>query len=271
MVYAFDKENHVHTLDGKALTGTSSIGDVLAKPLTWWASGLAVSKLGWIHPEIKEAGRVVAKVPLEERIKSATNIQDQIKRMTPVEYINLLDEAYKAHSVKLKDTAQAGTDLHAELERYVKHVMKTGDDTGPLDMDKRIIPFVEWTQANVKKFLWSEAHCFEEILFVGGISDCGAELKDGTFAVIDFKSSKDAYPVQFIQCAGYAIQIEKNGLWSAKGTANKKIDGKIGALIVVPFGAKVVEPVARLDVDNCKSAFRSAVDLYRFLGLTKQN
>ncbi len=268
MTYAFDNENHVHTLDGKALTGTSSIGDVLAKPLTWWASGLAVGKLGWIHPEVKQNGRVVSKVPLETRLKASGDVQSIIKGMTPLEYLDLLDEAYKAHSVKLKDTAQDGTDLHAELERFVK--WKMGLSKKLLEQfDPKINPFIEWADENVKRFLWSEAHCFDEILFVGGISDCGVELNDGTYAVIDFKSSKDAYPVQFIQCAGYAIQIEKNGLWSEKGTANKKFEHKIESLIIVPFGAKEVKPVIRKDVDNCKSAFISCVDLYRFLGLSK--
>ncbi len=267
MNYKFDDENHIHTLDGVALTGTSSIGDVLAKPLTWWAAGLAVAKFGWIHPEIKENGRTIAKVPLEKRLKASGDVQEIIKGMTPLGYLSLLDEAYKAHSVNLKDTAEAGTDLHAELERFVKARMK-GDINN--DYDIKIKPFMDWADENVKKFLWSEAHCFDEILFVGGISDCGVELNDGTFAVIDFKSAKGAYPVHFIQCAGYAIQIEKNGLWSKKGTANKKFEHKIDKLIVVPFGAKEVKPVIREDVDNCKSAFASCVDLYRFLGLSKQ-
>ena len=48
-----DKE-HLHQIfdesleDWQNLTGTSSVVDVLDKPLTWWASGLACAKLGWI-------------------------------------------------------------------------------------------------------------------------------------------------------------------------------------------------------------------------------
>lgn len=266
-MYKFDPKLHVHTYNGVALTGTSSIGDVLAKPLTWWASGMAVGRLGWIHPDIKKNGRTVSKVPLEQRTKAVASVLEQIKASTPEEYVKLLDEAYKAHSVKLKDTAKAGTDLHAELERFVKNQMNGVEDI----YNEQINPFVDWAGENVKNFLWSEAHCFDEELFVGGITDCGAEMKDGQYAIIDFKSSKEAYPTQFTQCAGYAIQVEKNGLWDSEGKHNKKIDGVIGLLIVVPFGAEVVEPVARVDVQNCKDAFRSMVSLYRFLGLTKQN
>ena len=59
MKYKFDesidpetgKQNHLHLLDGKPLTGTSSVEDVLSKVLTWWASGLAVEKFGWLNPK----------------------------------------------------------------------------------------------------------------------------------------------------------------------------------------------------------------------------
>jgi hypothetical protein len=43
------------------------------------------------------------------------------------------------------------------------------------------------------------------------------ELNDGTIAVIDFKSSKDAYPEQFWQCAGYDILVSENGGYTAEG------------------------------------------------------
>jgi hypothetical protein len=129
---------------------------------------------------------------------------------------------------------------------------------------------VDWAKANVKKFLWSEANCFDEELWVGGISDAGCELNDGRLAVIDFKSSKAAYPTSFLQTAGYAIQIEKNGLFHESGNANKKIGGKIEALIVVPFGAEVVLPEIRYEVEAYKTGFRQAVGLYRLLGMEEK-
>jgi hypothetical protein len=42
-----DRENHVHLLNDKPLIGTSTVVGVIAKPLTWWASGLAVEEMGW--------------------------------------------------------------------------------------------------------------------------------------------------------------------------------------------------------------------------------
>ncbi len=41
MTYQFDDKQHLHLLDGKPLTGTSSVGNVLSKPLTWWSAELS--------------------------------------------------------------------------------------------------------------------------------------------------------------------------------------------------------------------------------------
>ena len=44
--YAFNEQDHIPALDGKPLMGTSTVVGVLSKPLTWWAAGEAVKKLG---------------------------------------------------------------------------------------------------------------------------------------------------------------------------------------------------------------------------------
>src|SRR3990167_4606844 len=171
MKYKFDSEQHLHELDNgsgfKPLTGTSSIGNVLAKPLTWWAAGLAVEKFGWLNPKKhtpKEVNDAVEKG------------FEMVKGLTPAEYQKLLTEAYYAHRKKLKDTAKTGTDLHSELEDYVKAMMKLKPVR---KYDSKIQPFIYWADENVKKFIASEAHCFDEELWVGGIMDCVAELNDG--------------------------------------------------------------------------------------------
>lgn len=267
MKYQFIEQDgqHLHTLDGKALIGTSSVEAVLSKPLTWWASGKAVETLGWVYPKIKKDGKVIGEISLEERLKVSEPIHFAIGNDTPEEYLNRLDEAYKAHLVKLRDTAKSGTNLHAELEKWVKYRMGIITESGKID--EKISPFILWAEDNVKRFLWSEAHTFCKDLWVGGISDAGAELIDGRYAVIDFKSSKETYTNQFIQAAGYAIQIDKNGLWSKDGEMNKKLDKKIEALIIVSFGAEEIKPEIRYVVDEYKKGFEWCVGLYRLLGM----
>lgn len=270
MKYNFNEEEHLHTLDDKPLTGTSSISNVLAKPLTWWSAGLAVSELGWSNPKLtsKEARIEKAKVMFDK-----INFWGSMHDSEGVEaYLELLDKGYKAHSVRLKSSAVAGTDLHAELEKFVKAMMGSAQDK--LDFliktNVQIQPFIDWSDKNVKRFLGSEVHCYDEELWVGGIVDCVAELKDGKIAVIDFKSAKDAYPTHFLQCAGYQIQLEANGMFTPDGELIGKLEKPVEALIVIPFGATKVEPVTRYDVDSYKSGFKSAVNLYRLLKLEGQ-
>lgn len=272
--YKFSEEAHLHQFnkDGewKPLTGTSSVVNVLAKVLTWWASGLAVGKLGWLKkadPRKSTKDQVAANA--QERLKTAKFWQEKIAKMTPGEYLDRLDEAYKAHSVKLKTSAEAGTDLHAELERFVKWRMGILKSDDVPAFDDRILPFIDWAEANVKKFLWSEAHCYSETLWCGGICDTGAELKDGSIALIDFKSAKEAYDSHFIQTGGYALQIEENGLWDSQGKKNKKLPKPIEHLIIVPFGAEQIIPQFKNNVADYKEGFKHCLALYRLLGMDK--
>jgi len=257
MRYQFNEKLHLHLLDDKPLTGTSSVEDVLSKNLVWWAAELAAveclesgEKIETIRQEYEEAAKSKDK-------KSAI---DALQKKYPI-----FKTARYAHYQSKNKSAKKGVNLHEELEAFVKGEMGI---IKKREYDPKIQPFIEWAKENVKRFLYSEAHCFDEELWVGGISDAGAELMDGKYAVIDFKSSKEVYTNQFIQTAGYATQIDKNGLWDKNGEVNKKLD-KIEALIVVPFGAEIIKPDIRFNVDDYKQGFEWCVGLYRLLGLNK--
>lgn len=254
--YIDEKKQHLHTWDDKPLIGTSSVINVLSKPLTWWASGLACEKFGWKNPKYFSP---------DERLKSATEFLKMTDKYSVEEWLKLGDEAYKAHSVKLKDSAEAGTDLHAEAERYVKWHMGTIPSVGLVSFDSKIQPFIYWVEQNVKRFLWSEAHCYSTTMWTGGISDCGAELNDGSYVIIDFKSSKEVYQSQFIQIAGYALQIEENGIYTKNGELIQKFEKEFSQYVVFPFGAEVVEAQYRFNVDELKEGFKSALVLHKLI------
>lgn len=259
--YTDKKKEHLHTLDEKPLIGTSSVVGVVAKPLTWWASGLAVSKLGWISDKDKQKRRVDPQL----RLDSAEAKLKEIKDMSSSEYLKLLDEAYRAHSVSLKDSAQGGVDLHAELERFVKDHMARRDGA----YDPKIIPFVNWCHDNVDKFLWSEMNCYSREHWVGGISDVGVKLKTGECGILDFKSSREAYPTQFFQVGGYDIEISENGGFNSDGDKIFELTEPISFYGIVPFGAEHVEPVISYDVTDHKRAFLYCLGLYKILNTFK--
>ncbi len=263
--YRFDNEGgrHTHLLDGRPLYGTSTIVGIIHKELAYWASGMALTPLGWLHKR---------KHKIAERLTAAERALGWIKFVTPREWMNALDESYCAHNTRKETAAVTGTSMHAELEAYVKCCIyeHAGEPIGyghPSDNSYAVNIFAEWSFLNVREFLWSEAHCYSERLWTGGISDVGAILKDGTLAIIDFKSAKEAYKSNFVQMGGYATAIRENGLFTADGrtictTAWFESGKGFGAFIVFPFGAADVKPDIRRNTAGFMRNFESAVDIY---------
>ncbi len=85
--------------------------------------------------------------------------------------------------------------------------------------------YTEWACQNVKRFLFTEGHCYSEKHWIGGICDAGYERLDGRFELGDHKSSREAYVSQFFQIAGYDIEISENGVLDANG--NLRADAKL--------------------------------------------
>lgn len=249
-MYRFDEINHIHLLDEQPLIGTSTAVKVIAKPLTYWASGLAVEQFGWLNPK---------KHTQEECTVACEDGLARVQKLTRDEYAKLLDKAYRAHAQTLKKSAVKGTDLHAELERYVRGKMTNE----PIEPIEQIKPFVAWAEQNIKKWLWSELHCYSKRLWTGGISDAGAEMQDGIIALFDFKSSSDAYADQFYQCAGYDIAISETGGYTEDGQKIFTLEKPIETYFIVPFGAKDITPRPTRFIIKSREAFEAAVALHK--------
>lgn len=261
--YLFNKERHLHTLGGQMLTGTSSVSNVIAKPLTWYASGLACEAFGipsrTLFKKIKM--KTISEQEQKEMLQAVTAKLAELQKMSVENYVLLLDTAYRAHDTYKKEKAEEGTDLHQTIEDYIKAEMKNE----MIASNERIIPFVEWSKKNVKRWLWSETHCYSEKYWLGGICDIGAEMTDGSYILMDAKSAKAAYPNMFIQPALYDLQISENGGFTFDGERMFTLDKPITKYAIIPFGAEKIEPFIREDVENCKTAALAALELYRFL------
>lgn len=199
--YRFDESRHIHQIlkDGKwqNLIGTTTALSILAKPLTYWASGLACETMGWKHPK---------KAKQDERLKSVAEFLQTIKE--PAQYLQKLDEAYKAHAKTLDKAADKGTDRHALVEAFIRDGKESDE----------IKDFILWAKGNVKEFCFAEGHCYSETHYIGGIVDFGFIDNYSRFALADIKSSKEAYLSHFLQTAGYDIQISENtGIFDANG------------------------------------------------------
>lgn len=257
---------HLHTLDGRPLIGTSTAVQVLSKPLTWWAAELAAI-------ECLEAGECIPTIREEYLAAAAKFGPDKKKAIDALQKkYPIFKKARFAHYDKKNDAADTGIDMHAELEKYVKTSIAEGGVSAPAatEMHGAVFTFALWAFQNVKRFIASEGHCYSESLWVGGITDLFFEDKEDRLGIMDFKSSKDAYLSQFIQCAGYDIQIAENGILDADGNLLMKPDRPADFYAVFPFGAENPEPKFRFDTETLRRAFESTVTLHKIVNLDQQ-
>lgn len=261
--YRFDHEGHVHTLDSRPLCGTSTVtGSTGPKHgLEWWSAELAAV-------ECLEAGTHIPTIRAEVEAYRALHGNDKKKALTALQKkYPVFKAARYAHRNAKEKAAGPGTDMHKHLEDYLVECMESGG--APLRLDAYAAPaveiFAEWALQNVDEFLASEAHCFSERLWTGGIVDGVATMRrDHGYAVIDFKSSKEAYFSQFIQAGGYAEQIAENGLcqWNGQPLCLGVQAMECTSLIVFPFGGNC-QPVTWDDVPAFRAQFEAAVATYK--------
>lgn len=252
--YTDEKKAHLHTLDGKPLIGTSTATKIIAKPLTWWASGMACAKFGWLNPK---------KHSPEAVLEALTQGFEKVKSLDLDAYKKLLGEAYKAHNERKEKAADEGTDRHAALEWYVKKCI-TENGGAPihpiLHEESAVEKLADWAKLNVKKFLWSEIHGYSEALWTGGIADVGwIDLQDRLIAG-DFKSG-GPYFDQYVQIAGYDLMLSENGGLTADGEKIFELPGEVQGYCVLPFATPTFEPHFEYATESYRQGFRSAVQL----------
>ena len=254
--YTDESKAHLHTFKNKPLLGTSSAMGVLAKNLTWWSAELSAI-------ECLEAGEKIPTIREEYLVAKAKGKIgiDNLQKKYPI-----FKKARFAHFNDKNTKADKGTDMHEQLELYVKSCIEQNDSKPSKDYNstfKYVNDFKEWAFENVEKFLYSEVHCYSESMWVGGISDLAVQLKDGRVGILDFKSSRESFDSQFIQCAGYDLQITENGGFTKNGVKIFTLPKPITFYGIIPFGAEEFKVDIRGDVETLKECFKACVVLYR--------
>jgi len=256
---------HLHTLDGRPLIGTSRVAGAFKTIPGWYASGKAVEVLGVTDPKVLtriKNGKATSQEKTDH-MAAMRAAHSLIKGMDTDQYCAMIDQAYRAHDTYMRSRAKVGTDLHAELQRFVRDEM-SGQKNSSFSYDDKILPFIDWSFANVKRFLWSEGHCYSDAPnWIGGICDVGYEKHDGTLGIGDFKSAKDAYFEHHVQIGGYDTAISENGVLDADGNLLYTLEKPVSEYIVVPFGAETVKPVPNYDVAGMRECFQHMLALYK--------
>jgi len=227
MKYNFNKVKHQHFLDGKQLTGCTTILGVVAKPaLIQWAANMAV-----------------------DYIRANGNW-----KLTDEELNKVFEEARKAHTRRKKEAGDYGTKTHEEIENLVLNAIKSNNGivTGTSD-NKSIQNFINWATENKVKFLESEKNIYSERLWLGGIVDLVVEI-DGQVWIGDVKTSGSGiYVENFWQCAGYDLMLQEMNLYP-------KVTGYL--ILNLKESGDVLEKRSISNEDNIR-AFLACLDIYR--------
>jgi len=238
--YIDEGRQHLHTLEGKPLLGTSTICKIVggSEGLITWAANCAVDYIKGEHTAIVEEGREG--------------------------FDRICEEARKAHIRKRDASAEKGTERHTALEEYVQTCLtsRNGQPIDAGDDDTSIRQFIDWSLENVERFLFTEANCASARLHVGGIADIGMLLKDGRRVVGDHKSSPKAYFNHFLQTAVYDLLLSESGGMNAEG--EKQFDWEpADGYVIFPFRSKPFQPEFRWDANEWRKAAEEVVHIYK--------
>ena len=226
--YEFNKEKHLHMLDGKALTGCTTVLSVIAKPaLIPWA--------------VKTCADFILKA-LEDK-----------KEITP----SVVEEAKKQHRLTKEKAGDWGTEVHSWVERWIMAQI-VGDKSQEPHRPENDLKwqacqhFVKWATDNKVTFKESEKNVYSEKMWLGGIVDVVCEI-DGKTWIADIKTGSGIYPEHFWQMAAYDMCLEEMGLYpemTGHIVLNLKKDGTFD------------ERRSVSNEDN-KQAFKAALTIYR--------
>ena len=266
--FLFEEKAHRYTLDGKPLTGVTTILGVVAKPaLIQWAADEAckyiVKNLEIRHIlNLKQYREVWGKdCPTSELPDLAVTRYG--------DYVACLADARLAHRKKKEDAAEKGSDMHKEVEIFVKLCIEhnNGIPTDTLNVNPDILPFVNWAAKEYIRFIAAEKRMYSESLWIAGTCDLVFE-KDGKRYIGDIKTYKKIWDrLPLIQCAGYSIMWEE---YMGDGKGNTADCYKIDGYCVInlpkerPFN-EVEDVVWSYDRDGDRAGFMAALTLYRQL------
>lgn len=177
----FNEARHLYTLDGKPITGVTTILGVIAKPaLINWAANMAVDYIQNSYPyALNNKGKINEEV-----------------------FENQLKEARKAHTQRKGEAANIGTLVHKWIEKWIaNHDMPLPEDEAQKKMCQN---FIDWTKEKQVEFLASEQQVYSESFWFCGTFDFLAKINGRTY-LGDIKTSSGIYDEMFAQCSGYQI------------------------------------------------------------------
>lgn len=229
--FTFNPKTHRYYLDGKQMTGVTTILGVIAKPqLIKWSADMACD---YIKSHTMDVG---VGVP-----PNTLTISEEE-----------LENARSAWSKKRDDSADLGKEVHSDIEQYIK--AKIAGESYVTDKPQ-VQHFIDWADKHKVEFIASEEQVYSVKLFVAGTYDFACII-DGRKYLGDLKTGNALYPEYFYQCAAYRMMAEEMGHTDFKGSILVRIgrDGKFN---------EDEDVIISESYEDEKEAFLSALTLYR--------
>lgn len=225
-------KKHVYLMNGKQMTGVTTVLQVLAKPaLIQWAADMACAY-------VKEHG----------------NIEDNPAGIFYCVTEEQLAEARVAHAKKKESAGDRGTEVHALVEKYIKDCIENNEGIARTYLidDPMLQEFVTWAVMHDVKFLESEKKVYNKELFIAGTADFTCEI-GGKRYVGDLKTGSGIYPEHFYQTAAYRMMLE--------GMGENPYDGSV-VVQINKYTNQLAEEY-RYDYETDRAAFLAALTIYR--------
>lgn len=208
IVFHFEEGTHKYYLNDELLPGVTTILGTLAKPaLIQWAANEACKYI--------EAHLITRAFPhLDEGVYN------------PEEFATVLAEAKTAHAKKRDKAADQGTDVHTEIEKWIKDAIE--GRVSLLNENKQVQKFITWAVENNVQFHESEKKMYSVEHRFAGTCDFTATI-GGKKYVGDLKTTSGIYDLSpFLQCAAYRIMLTEMGDTGFVGSVIIRL-GKDGA------------------------------------------
>ena len=177
--FTFDEKSHKYHLDGKPMTGVTTVLGVINKPaLVAWSAKMACEY-----------------------------VRENLHDLADIERV--LELAKGAHNRFRDKAADAGTDVHAECEKYINLMITDQGGVALLMNDEtqnaQVKAFIQWAVDNNIMFLASEKRVYSVKHFTAGTLDFACEI-DGIKYIGDIKTTSGIYDrTPFAQTAAYQM------------------------------------------------------------------
>lgn len=233
--FHFDEATHLYLLDGKPLTGVTTILGVIAKPaLIQWAADMATG-------HIKTSVELFYNIPFDGY------------KIPKKDFEIMIGAARTQHAKRKKAAGDVGSFAHKWIEQYANAKIQ-GTKLPERDPAFGFMTdhFVKWAEDYEVKFLQAELRVYSRKYWYAGTLDLLVEIA-GKVYIVDVKTGGGIYPEHFFQMAGYQIAVEEQNVLP-------KIEGHI-VLNIKKTGE--FEKREYFNLEQNKEAFLAALTLYR--------